>query len=251
VAGRNDGNAGAPAHSQAHADYPGQEEKQLNRRVFIALAVLCLGGGAIHRAAQSGRSGSGEGLRQRLDTHRNLGKAFYENPTTQAKAAEEFRKALDLAPNSARERLNYGLALLRAGKTEEGVRELVAAQKQDPSLPHTWFISASFTRRNRNTTRRFSSSSRWRSWFPTAGDALQSALYKPPAAGGCASSRRARDRPEPGGAASVVQRLQSGRPADDSAREERFSPKAAGGGGAEDRNGASSNHDVVDPAGQR
>ena len=78
-------------------------------------------------------------VEERLWQHRNLGKAFYENPTTQVQAVEEFRKALALAPGSARERLNYGLALLRAGKTKEGVAELEKVQKQDPSLPHTWF----------------------------------------------------------------------------------------------------------------
>jgi tetratricopeptide (TPR) repeat protein len=71
--------------------------------------------------------------------HRNLGKAFYENPTTGLLAVEEFRKALDLAPESPRERVNYGLALLRAGRTQEGIAELQRAQKQDPSIPHTWF----------------------------------------------------------------------------------------------------------------
>jgi Tfp pilus assembly protein PilF len=71
--------------------------------------------------------------------YRNLGKAFYENPTTQLQAVGEFKKALDLAPNSARERINYGLALLRAGKTKEGIVELEKAQKQDPKIPHTWF----------------------------------------------------------------------------------------------------------------
>ena len=79
------------------------------------------------------------GLEERLWRFRNLGKAFYENPTTQVQAVDEFRKALDLAPTSARERLNYGLALLRAGKTKEGVDELLRVQKQQPALPHTWF----------------------------------------------------------------------------------------------------------------
>lgn len=69
---------------------------------------------------------------------RNRGKAFYENPTTQNLAVEEFRKALALN-DSTRERLNYGLALLRAGKTDEGVAELKRVQAKDPSLPHTWF----------------------------------------------------------------------------------------------------------------
>jgi tetratricopeptide (TPR) repeat protein len=71
--------------------------------------------------------------------HRNLGKAFYENPTTQYRAVEELKAALALAPGSARERLNYGLALLKAGKTDEGIAELQKVQQQDPSLPHTWF----------------------------------------------------------------------------------------------------------------
>ena len=75
----------------------------------------------------------------RLGRYRNLGKAFYENPTTQPQSVDEFKKALDLAPNAAREHVNYGLALLRAGKTPEGVAELQRAQKLDPAIPHTWF----------------------------------------------------------------------------------------------------------------
>src|SRR5262245_41050686 len=74
-----------------------------------------------------------------LAQHRNLGKAFYENPTTQQQAVAEFKAALDLAPNSARERVNYGLALLKAAKTDEGIAQLQQAQKQDASIPHTWF----------------------------------------------------------------------------------------------------------------
>jgi hypothetical protein len=77
--------------------------------------------------------------RDELARHRNLGKAFYENPTTHQNAVDEFKKALDLAADSARERVNYGLALLRAGKTAEGVAELERAQQQDRTLPHTWF----------------------------------------------------------------------------------------------------------------
>jgi Tfp pilus assembly protein PilF len=74
-----------------------------------------------------------------LAQHRNLGKAFYENPTTQAESVAEFKKALDLAPNSAREKLNYGLALMRDNKGAEGAALLVEVQKMDPKLPHTWF----------------------------------------------------------------------------------------------------------------
>jgi tetratricopeptide (TPR) repeat protein len=76
---------------------------------------------------------------ERLAQHRNLGKAFYENPTTQPQAVVEFKKALDLMPNSSREKLNYGLALLRAGKVAEGIAQLKEVQQKDPKLPHTWF----------------------------------------------------------------------------------------------------------------
>lgn len=94
----------------------------------VALAFVVLG------------QGSGEGaLDERLVRARTLGKAFYENPTTQAEAAEQLRAAWALRPESLPDRLNYGLALLRAGRTEEGMRELEAVQKADPSLPHTWF----------------------------------------------------------------------------------------------------------------
>ncbi len=96
----------------------------MKRLWFIVVAALCV--------AQTGESPA-----ERLWHYRNLGKAYYENPATQTKAVDEFRKALEMAPQSARERLNYGLALLRAGKTNEGVAELERVQKQDPKLPHT------------------------------------------------------------------------------------------------------------------
>jgi tetratricopeptide (TPR) repeat protein len=76
---------------------------------------------------------------EKLAQYRNLGKAFYENPTTQTEAVAEFKKALDLAPDSPRERLNYALALLKAGKIPEGISELERVQKQDPKIPHTYF----------------------------------------------------------------------------------------------------------------
>jgi tetratricopeptide (TPR) repeat protein len=76
---------------------------------------------------------------EKLTEYRNLGKAFYENPTTQAQAIDAFKKALDLAPNSTREQLNYGLALLRDAKNPEAIAMLEKVQKEDPSLPHTWF----------------------------------------------------------------------------------------------------------------
>src|ERR1051325_7100147 len=100
------------------------------KRVLTAIPLALL----LLTAADSGGS-----VQERLWQHRNLGKAFYENPTTQPQAVDECKKALDLAPDAAREQLNYGLALLRAGKTAEGVAQLEKVQKAHPKLPHTWF----------------------------------------------------------------------------------------------------------------
>src|SRR5262249_39337894 len=74
-----------------------------------------------------------------LQRHRNLGKAFYENPTTHSEAIAELKKALDLAPASVPEKLNYALALLRGDRAPEGVKLLEDVQRRDPALPHTWF----------------------------------------------------------------------------------------------------------------
>jgi Flp pilus assembly protein TadD len=100
--------------------------------------VLCAAAG-IAICAMLISAAEGPGVAEQIARHRNLGKAFYENPTTQAEAVAEFKKALDLAPTSVRERLNYGLALLRAGKLPEGVAQLKEVQRLDPKLPHTWF----------------------------------------------------------------------------------------------------------------
>jgi tetratricopeptide (TPR) repeat protein len=75
-----------------------------------------------------------------LDQHRNLGKAFYENPTTQQEAVREFQQALAIAPDSARDKLNYALALLKVpGREQEAITLLGEVQRQEPALPHTWF----------------------------------------------------------------------------------------------------------------
>ena len=98
-------------------------------RVLASLAALCV----FSATADISQSGN------KLWEYRNLGKAFYENPDTHLQAVDALHSALALAPNSVRERVNYGIALLRAGKNDAAVSELTAAQKQDPSLPHTWF----------------------------------------------------------------------------------------------------------------
>ncbi len=95
--------------------------------------------GIVQHASLLSAQGAAPVVGDQLWHYRNLGKAFYENPTTQQQAVDEFKKALDLTPASARERVNYGLALLRAGKTADAIAELQRAQQQDPVIPHTWF----------------------------------------------------------------------------------------------------------------
>ncbi len=93
---------------------------------------------------------SADSAGEQLFRHRNLGKALYENPATQYEAVGEFKRALELAPGSARERVNYGLALMRAGQVAAGITELEKAQKQDPAIPHTWFnLGIAFKRESR------------------------------------------------------------------------------------------------------
>jgi len=109
----------------------------LRGKVFAVIIAVCGSAWLVH--SQMNRAQSERAREVQLWEHRNLAKAFYENPTTQLQAVGEFRAALEMAPGSVRERLNYGLALLRAGELAAGIGELENAQKQDPKLPHTWF----------------------------------------------------------------------------------------------------------------
>ena len=102
--------------------------------------VLLLGAGAalwsLLASAQS-QVDDAQGLQ--LQEIRNLGKAFYETPGSSQQAVEQLAKALDLNPLSAQEHLNYGLALLRAGRRAEGIDRIAQAQRLDRTLPHTYF----------------------------------------------------------------------------------------------------------------
>lgn len=98
---------------------------------FAAAVVLLV-------SAVPGPAGSASN-EELLWRYRNLGKALFETPATVAQSVVELKKALELAPDSFRERLNCGLALLRSGNTQEAIVELEKAQKQNPAVPHTWF----------------------------------------------------------------------------------------------------------------
>ncbi len=96
------------------------------RNLYVCLAALGLAAALIGLVPGPA---SGFANEQELWRHRNLGKALYETPTSQTQAPAELKKALDLAPNSYRDRLNYGLALLRAGEVDAGIAELENCQK--------------------------------------------------------------------------------------------------------------------------
>jgi tetratricopeptide (TPR) repeat protein len=109
-------------------------------KLFGVLAALAVAALLVVRAATP----AGDTLQR----HRNLGKAFYENPTTHAEAIAELKKALDLAPQSLPEKLNYALALLRGGRAAEAVPLLEDVQRRDPALPHTWFNLGIYFKQN-------------------------------------------------------------------------------------------------------
>ncbi len=86
---------------------------------------------------------------KKLQELRNLGKAMYENPGTQTQAVDVLRQAAELNPNSAQDRLNYGLSMLRAGQADEGIVEIERARELNPNLPHTYFnLGIEFKKRN-------------------------------------------------------------------------------------------------------
>jgi tetratricopeptide (TPR) repeat protein len=105
----------------------------LMRSLGFTLGVLALGTVLLSSAD------SDFAAQERLWRYRILGKAFYENPTTQVQAVEQLQLAYKANPKSVVDQLNYGLALLRAARTREGIVELEAVQKADPKIPHTWF----------------------------------------------------------------------------------------------------------------
>src|SRR5215831_1395863 len=126
--------SGSSPHQPRHLHTRGPRGHRSMNRIGRLASTLFLG-----VTLSFGTSQMPSGVRERIWHHRNLGKAYYENPITQLKAVEEFKQALELSPKSARDQVNYGLALLRAGITKDAIAELEKAQRTDPSIPHTWF----------------------------------------------------------------------------------------------------------------
>ena len=79
-----------------------------------------------------------------LDAQRLIGKAYYENaevPAQFAPAAKAFRHCIELAPDSAIDRFNLGLTLMRAQKFEESLQALEEARRLDPELPAATYVT--------------------------------------------------------------------------------------------------------------
>jgi hypothetical protein len=88
------------------------------------------------RSAQ-GRSNASRsparGTRGTLQTHRNLGKAYYEQGKY-TEADQEFRKVIASGRALASDHLNLGLTLLQSNKLDEALGELTTAKQMAPSL---------------------------------------------------------------------------------------------------------------------
>jgi tetratricopeptide (TPR) repeat protein len=76
---------------------------------------------------------------QELDTRRLTGKAYYENDKY-AEAAGEFRRCIELAPNSAADYFNLGLVLMRARGYQEALHALAKAHELDQKSLGVYYI---------------------------------------------------------------------------------------------------------------
>jgi tetratricopeptide (TPR) repeat protein len=74
-----------------------------------------------------------------LDTCRQLGKAGYENDDFKS-AAGHFRRAIELAPDSATDCFNLGLVLMRAADYTNALAALDKAEQLDPKLLGAHYI---------------------------------------------------------------------------------------------------------------
>jgi hypothetical protein len=92
---------------------------------MMFLAAFVLIASFSHPAQGAGQS---RNVNEELWHHRNLGKAFYENPTTHPQAEDEFAKAAALS-QSARDYVNYGLALLQVGKFDKAIEAFQTAER--------------------------------------------------------------------------------------------------------------------------
>jgi len=114
--------------------------------LFVVVVLVSLGSVALAAAPEERGAGGthrpGDG--SELDARRVIGKAHYENAETPpqfAPAADEFRRCIELAPDSAIDRFNLGLTLMRSERFEEALEVLEEARRLDSELVAATYVS--------------------------------------------------------------------------------------------------------------
>ena len=95
------------------------------------------GQGARQEAATAGPGKTGKsasaGRSERVQTARNLGKAYYEQGKY-AEAIAEFQKVMTVGKALAADHLDLGMALMQANNLDGALGELTTAKQMEPSL---------------------------------------------------------------------------------------------------------------------
>ncbi len=99
---------------------------------YVCAALFGPGPNVLAESADDKRDGE-------LDKRRLVGKAHYENDEFK-EAAEEFRRAIELAPDSAADHFNLGLTLMRGAKFDESHQMLDRARQLDPKLLAAYYL---------------------------------------------------------------------------------------------------------------
>ena len=117
--------------------------KRIGASVWLAVALVAggivfiyAGGSGPQKAknAQAGRSRvATRSVPASTQTHRNLGKAYYEQGKY-PEAAEEFRKVIATGQGLATDHLDLGLALLQGNDNDKALGELTTAHQMEPAL---------------------------------------------------------------------------------------------------------------------
>lgn len=103
---------------------------------WLLLAALGLTAGPGPAPAVLAQAAGGKAVHPEVSRLRNIGKAYFENGVTLARALEVFKNAAALSPSTAEERVNLGLALLRLNRIEDAKAELERAASLDSALVH-------------------------------------------------------------------------------------------------------------------
>jgi tetratricopeptide (TPR) repeat protein len=111
----------------------------MNRSIGRAAGTAVVLAAVFVMYAMTPTAASDEQSAGELDTRRLKGKAYYENDKY-SEAAAEFQRCIELAPNSAVDRFNLGLVLMRAREYEEALQALAEAEERDQELLAVHYI---------------------------------------------------------------------------------------------------------------